>query len=234
MKNFISVLMAFILVLVGCGHALAQQPPARLAEGVTGLGAPDAQAAQNVELVGQIGGPTKAVAVSGSYAYVGVGPRLVILNVSDPSAPRMVGQTEPLPGAVWDVAVSGGYAYVADEWYGGLRIIAVSDPAHPYEVGAYDTPGWAVGVAVSGGYAYVADGDDGLRIIAVSDPAHPYEVGFYDTPGSAWDVAVSGGYAYVADDWAGLRIIAVSDPAHPYEVGYYYDTCGYDELRVWR
>jgi hypothetical protein len=220
MKNFISVLMAFILVLVGCGHALAQQPPARLAEGVTGLGAPGAQAARNVELVSQIGGAdAHAVAVSGLYAYVGVGPRLVILDISDPRTPRAVGQSDSLPGIVNDVALGNNYAYVAT-LYAGLSIIAVSDPAHPYEVGAYDTPGWAVGVAVSGGYAYVADGDRGLRIIAVSDPAHPYEVGFYDTPGSAWDVAVSGGYAYVADGDS-LRILDVSDPAHPYEVGSY-------------
>jgi hypothetical protein len=81
----------------------------------------------------------------------------------------------------------------------GLRVIDVSDPAHPTEVGFYDTPGYARGVAVSGPYAYVADGGSGLRVIDVSDPAHPTEVGFYDTPGYAYGVAVSGPYAYVAD-----------------------------------
>ena len=34
----------------------------------------------NVELVGQIGGSTYAVATAGSYAYIGVGRRLVILR----------------------------------------------------------------------------------------------------------------------------------------------------------
>jgi hypothetical protein len=32
------------------------------------------------ELYGQIGGATYAVAIQGGYAYIGVGPRLVILN----------------------------------------------------------------------------------------------------------------------------------------------------------
>jgi hypothetical protein len=41
----------------------------------------------------------------------------------------------------------------------------VSDPAHPTEVGFYDTPGDACGVAMARNYACVADYDAGLRII---------------------------------------------------------------------
>jgi DNA-binding beta-propeller fold protein YncE len=116
------------------------------------------------------------------------------------------------------VAVTGNYAYVADEG-SGLRIINVSNPATPTEVGFYDTPGWAQGVAVAGNYAYVADGGSGLRIINVSNPATPTEVGFYDSPGNAEGVAVVGNYAYVADR-GGLRIINVSNPAAPTQVGF--------------
>ena len=63
--------------------------------------------------------------------------------------------------------------------YSGLRVIDVSDPAHPTEVGSWDT-GTGRRVAVSGTYAYVAAGGGGLRVIDVSDPAHPTEVGSYD------------------------------------------------------
>jgi len=175
-------------------------------------------AAWNVELVGQIGGATKAVAVHGNYAYIGIGPRLVILDVSDPTHPAVIGQTGVLPAIVQGVKVSGNYAYVA-EGYAGLRIINVSDPTHPTEVGFYDTPGYALGVAVSGNYVYVADWNSGLRIINVSDPAHPREVGFYETPGDAQSVDVSGNYAYVAD--YDLRIIDISNPTAPTEVGFY-------------
>ncbi|MFQ5518265.1 MAG: LVIVD repeat-containing protein, partial [Acidimicrobiia bacterium] len=139
-------------------------------------GAASQQQAENVELVGQIGGVTEAVAVWGNYAYIGMGPRLVILDVADPAHPRVVGQTAPLPGVVWDVAVAGGYAYLAD-YDAGLRIIDVSQPAAPAEVGSFDSPGYAEGVAVAGGYAYLADGYAGLRIIDVSQPAAPAEVG---------------------------------------------------------
>jgi hypothetical protein len=99
--------------------------------------------------VGQIGGATLAVAVQGRYAYVGVGPRLVVVDVGDPARPVEVGRTGVLPGVVRDVAVSGSYAYVADG-DAGLRVIDVSNPSSPREVGAYDTPGDAWGVAVSG------------------------------------------------------------------------------------
>jgi hypothetical protein len=52
------------------------------------------------EIVGQIGGSSYAVAVQGDYAYLGVGPRLVVLDISDPSDPTMLGQTDVLGDVV--------------------------------------------------------------------------------------------------------------------------------------
>ncbi|MFQ5342986.1 MAG: LamG-like jellyroll fold domain-containing protein, partial [Anaerolineae bacterium] len=129
------------------------------------------------------------------------------------------------PGYAQGVAVAGHYAYVADG-YSGLRVIDISNPAGPREVGFYDTPSSAWGVAVAGHYAYVADGYSGLRVIDISNPAGPREVGFYDTPGYAHGVAVAGNYAYVADYYSGLRVIDISNPAGPSEAGSY-DTPGY-------
>ncbi|MBC8234652.1 hypothetical protein H8E77_34345, partial [bacterium] len=103
------------------------------------------------------------------------------------------------------VYVSRSYAYVAD-FYSGLRVIDVSTPENPFEVGFYDTPGYAYGVYVSGSYAYVADSYS-LRVIDVSSPENPVEVGFYDTPDSARSVYVSSGLIYVADGYVGLYIL---------------------------
>ena len=61
-----------------------------------------------VEFVSQIGGASFAVAIDGTLAYVGVGPRLVILDVSNPAGPIVVGQTSLLPGIVTGVAVAPG------------------------------------------------------------------------------------------------------------------------------
>ncbi|MGB3220186.1 MAG: hypothetical protein WBD79_22550, partial [Anaerolineae bacterium] len=178
-----------------------------------------------VEFVGQIGGPSYAVEVVGNYAYVGVGPRLVILNISDPVHPVRVGQSAVLPGVVRDVSVVAGRAYVA-AWDSGLQIIDISNPANPTLRGAYNTPGYAYGVSVVGGLAYVADAWGGLQIIDVSNPANPTRRGAYDTSGDARGVSVVGSLAYVADAWGGLQIIDVSNPANPTLRGAY-DTPGW-------
>ena len=79
------------------------------------------QQSQNVRLVSQIGGPINAVAAQGNYAYIGIGPRLIILDVSDPALPAFVGQSAVLPGIVESIALLGDplagsgkfYAFVA-------------------------------------------------------------------------------------------------------------------------
>ena len=80
------------------------------------------------------------------------------------------------PGVAYSVAVSGSYAYVAD-YYHGLRVIDVSTPARPIEVGWVGTPGYAYGVAVSGRYAFVAANYVGLYVIDVELPSAPIAVG---------------------------------------------------------
>ncbi len=174
--------------------------------------------AQYLELVGQLGGTSNAVAVIGHYAYVGIGSRLVILDIADPSHPTLAGETASLPGIVRGVVVEGNYAYLA-AGTAGLRVINVMDPAAPFEVGAYNTTDYAWAVAVVGDYAYVGAVSAGLRIIDVTAPDAPVEVG--NSPGYALDVVVAGAYAYVAAGSDGLQIINVVDPAHPIAVGAY-------------
>jgi len=69
--------------------------------------------AWNVSYGGQFGGRSDAVAVRGSRAYLGVGPRLVILDVSRPASATVLGQTPPLPGLVRGLAMGMGRVYVA-------------------------------------------------------------------------------------------------------------------------
>jgi hypothetical protein len=162
--------------------------------------------AWNVSSLGQLGGITVAVAVQGSYAYIQEGPRLTILDVSDPAAPAVAGRTAPMSYNVYGVCVAGGYAFVGNST-AGLRVVDVSDPAAPFEAGFYDTPGSAYGVAVAGAYAYVADRYSGLRAVDVSDPSAPIEVGYFNTPGQAWRVAVAAELVYVSDYVSGLAIL---------------------------
>jgi hypothetical protein len=94
--------------------------------------------------------------------------------------------------------VSGDYAYIADGM-SGLRVVNVSNPFNPVEVGCIYFPDIALSVDVSGNYAYVANDYSALRVVNVSDPSNPEQVGYYITPGRAYGVAATGTYAYVAD-----------------------------------
>ncbi len=160
------------------------------------------------------------MAVRGSNAYIGEGASFVVLNMSAPVSPTVQGKTL-LPGDdVWDIDATERYAYIADG-SAGLRIVDITDPAYPVEIGFYDTPGSTIGVAVAGDYAYLADGNAGLRIVDIADPAHPMETGFYDMPDWVSDVTLSGTLAYVADGSAGLQVIDVTNPGFPTEVSVY-------------
>ena len=178
-----------------------------------------AQGTVGLEIVGQVGGPVLAVDVAGDYAFVGVGPRLHVVDVSNPQQPSHVAQTAVLPDVVEGVDVVGTHAYVV-AGHAGLRVIDVSDPAAPCEVGSVATRGHANGVHVAGTHAFVAVRQTGLLVIDVSDPTAPREIGGVDTSGYAYALAVhvAGTHAYVADGF-GLRVIDVSEPAAPRVVG---------------
>jgi len=69
-----------------------------------------------------------------------------------------------LPASAADIYVDGTYVYVAMS-EAGLRILDISTPTAPREVGAYDTPGYAKQVHVAGMYTFVADWSGGLLIL---------------------------------------------------------------------
>jgi hypothetical protein len=181
------------------------------------------QAAWNV--IGQVGGPTTSVAIRGNYAYVGVGLKLTVIDISNPASVREVGSTQPFTDFVQAVVVNNQLAYVA-AGKAGLRVIDISKPATPREIGFLDTHGYAEGVTVIGETAYLADGPYGLRLIDVSEPAVPVEIGSVYELNYAFGVAVSGRFAYIAAGGAGLLIADVSNRRIPVEIAQL-DTSGY-------
>ncbi len=170
-------------------------------------------------------GTPSNVAVSAGYAFVAADDSgLRVIDVRTPSASAEVGFIET-PGAPGAVAVAGAYVYVLDgivtpwgpPYVETFRVIDVSSPSAPVEMGFLDGGGSAL--TVVGGYAYVVRGYS-LRVIDVRTPSAPADVGSLEMPGSASGVAVAGGYAYVAAGWAGLRVIDVRTPSAPVEMGF--------------
>jgi parallel beta-helix repeat protein len=176
------------------------------------------------EATGQAGGPTQGISLQGNYAYIGVGPRLVVVDISDPANPHQVGATAMLDDFVLGVTVSGTLAYLA-AGTAGLLIVDISSPLNPFVVGSWNSPGYAEGVTVSDSTAFLADGPYGLRVVDVSNPAAPVEIAHAFDMNYAYAVAVSEGYAYVAAGGAGLLLVDISSPAYPVEAGAY-DTPG--------
>jgi hypothetical protein len=67
-------------------------------------------AAGSISVVGQLGGSVTSVAVQGTYAYIGLGARVAVIDVSNIGSPHLVGQSSLLPGVVGGIAVSGSHA----------------------------------------------------------------------------------------------------------------------------
>ncbi|MBN1875299.1 MAG: carboxypeptidase regulatory-like domain-containing protein [Anaerolineae bacterium] len=180
---------------------------------------------QNINLIDQFGGRVYAVSTYAHYAYVGIGPRMVILDISNPTVPVFVGQTPILSTSITNIEIIGNHAYVMekpdynDDTTGGLRIYDISNPIIPVSIGFYNSPFIPVSVAVYGTYAYLAD-TNSLRILDISNLAAPTEVGYITTDpytgGEILDVIIIGNYAYIAEKYNhGIRVLDLSNPAAP-------------------
>jgi len=188
-------------------------------------------------LVGSLKAFARDVYVLGDYAYLISFKALIIVDISDPAAPEIIGS---ISVASWTngLYVSGNYAYVAEgepyypyyEYDGesppyswtGLEIIDISDPTTPTIVGSVATAGAAYDVYVSEDYAYVAEvesnfsGWQGLEVIDIKKPASPKIVGSYKISDDANAVYVLGDYAYIASlNSSGLKVMDISHPTAP-------------------
>jgi len=149
---------------------------------------------------------------------------LYIFDIGDRSNPIEIGHIDtPLSAA--GILVRDNIAYVAAHRY-MLRLINISDPSIPLEIGFYEGSGFARrGLAVLGEYALVPAWNNGLQIIDISNPESPQLVSIYQTPGFCHDIYAKD-YAYIANYTAGIQVLDISDPANPGWVGEY-DTPGF-------
>jgi hypothetical protein len=98
-------------------------------------------------------GRITAVAVSEDHAYLGTADGLVVADVTDPRAPRLVGEVPSGGGMPLGVAVSGNHAYIASG--SSLSVIDVSRPSAPVVVARLYVTWYVSSVAVSGSHAFV-------------------------------------------------------------------------------
>jgi len=130
------------------------------------------------------------------------------------------------PGHPYHVFINDNYAYIGDGLE-GLRIIDISNPSLPEEIGVWDIGHLVSGVFVTGFMAWVACQFYGLHLIEVSTPSSPVDIAAWDISGTSDvtdEVFISDDYAYVIDVLSGLRIIDISSPLTPFLVGSAYIT----------
>lgn len=197
---------------------LGQDQSATLPEGIV---PPPSQNALkgNLKLLGQYGGSAYAVAVQGNYAYLGQGPRMIVLDVSNPDNPKLVGQSEILRGIVYGIALRDKYAYVVAA-YEGLQVFDISQPTKPKRIAKLDmeTPG-CNSITLEGDKALLACNPAGFLVVDISVHRSPVLLGKQSMKSAMLSIANRGNTAYIVDSTQhGLAIIDHSNPSEPRQV----------------
>ena len=168
------------------------------------------------------GAPTRALAVDGDFAYVGVGTSIHIIDLRAGTVPDKIAEVA-LEREPERVMAADGFLYVA-AGESGVIIVDVGDPGNPRVSARYKSVARAEDVYAVGNLLLVAGGPDGLVLLDTSEPAKPEKIGSYPFDW-AWGVVVDGGVAYVAAGLEGLAVMDIRDPSEPELIGRH-DTLG--------
>lgn len=181
-------------------------------------------------------GFVRRVEVEGDVAYISaLWSGMHTLSVRNPNALQPLGFYQVL-GGPGGVKIRGGYAYLTAPDHGDLKVLNISNPAHPFFMGSWYTLSRPQDVALSqfGSVAFVVTGRcdlGGLYALDVCNPQEIYQRGFVNTPGAANRVRAAvlnnREYALVLDGDMGIRLIDVNDPWRPFEVGWIEATAGW-------
>jgi hypothetical protein len=171
------------------------------------------------------------------YAFLSVNPsppRLVIVDITDPSQPRQVFTGVMGTPFIHDVFVRDGLLFTA-LWNGGTTVWDVGgggrngSPSNPVQVVNFPTVGgkvhnvWWYHDPRSGAKRYVFIGEEGpgsigasasgdLHVVDVSDWSAPREVAFFHVPGAGahnFSVDEAGGILYAAFYNGGVRALDI-------------------------
>ena len=186
----------------------------------------------DLELVGKITDSTNLdgaidVAVKGKYAYVLAqnNQSLVIIDISNPSSPQIVGSvSDSLLAGARRIKISGNYAYVGTT-NSKLTIVDISNPTSPQVVSSVNLGSgekFTGGLYVSGKYVYTGPFNCYFSVVDVEDPSSPKIIATYYGAEvcEISDMWVSGNYAYLTNHvFNSIVVIDISNPASPIKAG---------------
>jgi hypothetical protein len=184
---------------------------------------PEDREGSGLEIVNQTGGAVTAVAVEDSLAYLGIGLRLAIADVSDPENPYVVSWSGILPELVEQISLDDDFIYVA-LGEAGLWAFDKSDISSKSPIGTIQTTNPARQFLLQDDLAFVANyggdpaTDQVLSVVDVSNPPQPVEISTFSLPVQATKMEIVDGYLYISLSpyYSGyentLWIIDISDP----------------------
>jgi hypothetical protein len=144
---------------------------------------------------------------------------LIVIDIGNLNAP-VASDTLLKAGLSYKVQVQGGYAYVASEGV-GLKVLDVSDPRFPTEVGSVDSTRDVItsAVAVRDSFAFIGwVTHPWLRAVDVSDPRDPRKVAACDLFNPAEDMVWRDSFLYIAEI-ARLQVVNAARPHRPVLIG---------------
>lgn len=216
MKKILLVIVLFCLISLGVylysGPAFAQQIDDMAQPSLDFTAANTSVSAENIEIVSQVGGNAGSIALRGNYAYVGIGPRLVIYDI-EANSPYWIkaGTSEIFSNTVIDITFAGNYAFLALS--SKVAILDISSPTQPILIGSI--PVTAIEVYAEGDYLYIAG--SGLKIYDVSIPSQPVQLSYLYNPtlgGTTLALRKTGSTVFITS-MDSLHAVDVSDPEQP-------------------
>jgi hypothetical protein len=138
--------------------------------------------------------------------------RLRVLDLARPRTPTTVAT---LDISEWCHAldIAGGHAFIGCN--DRLRVVDISDPERPLEIGNVETPASACEVTTDGEYAFCGGCYFGsLAVVDISNPRVPRLLGSIETPRSR-NLTVAGDTVLVTRGYDGIDCIDVSVPTAP-------------------
>lgn len=181
------------------------------------------QAGGLVELSGQLGGIVSTIVSDGRHAFVGVGPRVAVLDLAVPGAPQLAGWSDILPAPVIDLAIADDRLIAAAGTAGLLILDIAAVPNSPRLVDRLELGG-VYQVTASRDRAYTVTGST-LWVVDVTSAgrakvAHSLDLFLGKNVGKRGQLVLAGDRLFIGYEQYGVGVVDVRVPEAAYLAGW--------------
>jgi hypothetical protein len=148
----------------------------------------------------------------------------VVVDITDPKHPQVTAVVDDFLHQPVAVQVQFRYAFVGD--HEGLKVLDITDLAHPVPVASLDVED-VHSLYVARTYAYIAAGGQGLVIVDVENPEAPFVDQVYNAGGKICDlhdvklgITNASAFAYLADGENGMHVVQITSADTPGTAGF--------------